>query len=91
MHEYLNKAPLNDANFDLEINFVEYWEKHPDGRKQRFSWVTDLPVGDHNLMEIMRAGRARWRERDLQHPEEPRLQLRTQLRSWLQASVECLC
>ncbi len=63
MHEfrYLNKAPLNDANFDLEVNFVEYWEKHPDGKKQRFSWVTDLPVGDHNLMEIMRAGRARWR------------------------------
>ena len=58
---YLNKAPLNDANFDLEVNFVEYWEKRPDGRKQRFSWVTDLPVEDHNLMEIMRAGRARWR------------------------------
>ena len=74
---YLNKAPLNDANFDLEINFVEYWEKRSDGRKQRFSWVTDLPVEDHNLMEIMRAGRARWRIENETFPEEPRLLLRT--------------
>ncbi len=51
---YLNKTPLNDTNFDLKIDFVEYWKKRPDGRKQRFSWVTDLPVEDHNMVEIMR-------------------------------------
>ena len=26
---YLNGVPLNDANFDLEVNFLEYWEHAP--------------------------------------------------------------
>ena len=29
-------------------------------KQKRFTWVTDLPVTDHNLMEIMDAGRSRW-------------------------------
>ena len=58
---YLNKAPLNDANFELEINFLEYWETRPNGRTQHFSWVSDIPLEQDNLMKIMRAGRARWK------------------------------
>ena len=92
---WLNGAPLNDANFDLEVNFLEYREISAQGRERRFSWVTDLPVAEDNLMELMRAGRARWRlagrqgrERDLQHPEEPRLRLRAQLRPRRQAPVD---
>ena len=58
---YLNGVPLNDTHFDLEVNFLEYWEKRPNGRKQRFSWVTDLPINEENAMQLMRAGRARWK------------------------------
>lgn len=58
---YLNKVPLNDANFDLEVNFLEYWEHAPDGSVTHFSWVTDLPVEDSNLMTLMRGARARWK------------------------------
>ena len=58
---YHNGAPLNDANFELEVNFLEYWELKPNGTRRHFSWVTDLPVEDSNLMDLMRAGRARWR------------------------------
>jgi hypothetical protein len=29
---YLNGAPLNESNFDLEVNFLEYWEHTPDGK-----------------------------------------------------------
>ena len=58
---YLEGVPLNDANFDLEVNFVEYWETSPSGVGRHFSWVTDLPVKRDNLMALMRAGRARWR------------------------------
>ena len=92
---WLDGAPLNDANFDLEVNFLEYREITPEGKVRHFSWVTDLPVAEDNLMELMRAGRARWRlagrqgrERDLQHPEEPRLRLRAQLRPRRQAPVD---
>ncbi len=58
---YLNGAPLNDANFELEVNFLEYWELKPNGKQRHFSWVTDLPVDESSLMDLMRAGRARWR------------------------------
>ncbi len=33
---YLNNAPLHDANFELEINFLEYWEVKPNGKKHTF-------------------------------------------------------
>ena len=49
----------NDTHFDLEVNF--HWEKRPNGRKQR--WVTDLPINEER--QLMRAGRARWKERNL--------------------------
>ena len=43
------------------MNFLEYWETRPDGKTQRFSWVTDLPINDANVMALMRSARARWR------------------------------
>lgn len=58
---YLNNAPLNDANFELEINFLEYWEIKPTGRTTHFSWVTDIPITQDNLMQLMRGARARWK------------------------------
>ena len=58
---YLNKAPLNDANFELEVNFLEYWEIKPNGKRQHFTWVTDIELNDNNVFEIMRGGRARWK------------------------------
>ena len=56
-----NGAPLNDANMDLEVNFLEHWERRPNGGEKHFSWVTDLRVDRWNAMDLMRAGRARWR------------------------------
>ena len=58
---YLNGVPLNDAHFELEVNFLEYWEKRPNGGEQHFGWVTDLPITELNALALMRAGRARWR------------------------------
>jgi hypothetical protein len=40
---------------------LEYWEHAPDGSVTHFSWVTDLPVDDSNLMSLMRGARARWK------------------------------
>lgn len=58
---YLNGAPLNYTHFDLEVNFLEYWETRPNGKVQHFSWVTDIPIDQGNLMTLMRGGRARWK------------------------------
>ena len=59
--EKLNDVPLNDTHFELEVNFLEYWETRPNGREQHFAWVTDLPIDDANVMALMGAARARWR------------------------------
>lgn len=58
---FLNGVPLNDANYDLEVNFIEYWETKASGKIQHFSWVTDIPITPERLISLMRAGRARWR------------------------------
>lgn len=58
---YHNAVPLNDTHFDLEVNFIEYWEVRPNGKTQHFSWVTDVPLSEACLMQIMRIGRSRWR------------------------------
>jgi len=58
---YLNGAPLNEANFELEVNFLEYWEIRPSGKTTHFSWVTDIPIHPANLMVLMRGARARWK------------------------------
>ena len=58
---YLNHVPLNDSNFEVEVNFLEYWEIKPNGKSTHFSWVTDIPVTADNLMPLMRGARARWK------------------------------
>ena len=59
---HLNRVPLNASHPDRLVNFIEYWEKQPNKKKVlHFSWVTDIEIQEDNLMQIMRAGRARWR------------------------------
>ena len=43
------------------VNFLEYWEIHPNGRQQHFSWVTDFWLTEQNVSRIMRGGRSRWK------------------------------
>jgi hypothetical protein len=57
---FINQAPLNEANPDLLVNFVEYWEVTPD-KTQHFSWITDFTVTTDNVFQIMRGGQARWK------------------------------
>lgn len=63
LHEFrfINQVPLNSSNQDLLVNFIEYWEITAKGKKQHFSWVTDLEVTRENVFELMRGGRARWK------------------------------
>ena len=59
---FINQVPLNAANKNLLVNFLEYKQIDQDGKVvNRFSWVTDLKINRDNAMDIMRAGRSRWR------------------------------
>ena len=57
----LERIALNKTNEDLEVNVLECWATKPNGKRQHFFWVTDLPVNRDTAMKIMLAGRARRR------------------------------
>ena len=54
---------LNESNRDELVNVLEYWEIHPDGKVQHFSWITDFLLIPENVWDIMRGGRAAGRSR----------------------------
>lgn len=56
---WLNQIAINDAHPDCEVNVLEYWEIHDNGKKQRWVWVTNIPLTTKNVYKIMRGGRAR--------------------------------
>ena len=64
---FLNNVSLNASNKEVMVNFLECYETKPGTKKKseprttRFSWVTDIELNRDNVMEIMRAGRARWK------------------------------
>jgi len=62
-HRYriAQQVPLNESNAELLVNFLEYWEIHPNGRTQHFSWVTDLALDRQRAPLLVRGGRARWK------------------------------
>ena len=57
----LQCVPLNESHADELVNVLEYWEIHPDGTVQHFSWITDFLLTPENVWDIMRGGRARWK------------------------------
>lgn len=59
--QFTNGVPLNDTYFDTKVNFLEYWETDKKGKKQHFSWITDIPLSAKTVDLVMRGGRARWR------------------------------
>jgi len=56
-----NSVPLNEANPNELVNVLEYWEIHPHGKVQYFSWITDFVLAPDHVYAIMRGGRARWK------------------------------
>jgi Transposase DDE domain len=54
-------VPLNESHPNELVNVLEYWEIHPDGKIQYFSWITDLTLTPDNVYHVMRGGRARWK------------------------------
>jgi hypothetical protein len=60
--KFYNQIPLNDANHDLEVNFIDCIVKDLKGKLiGHFSWVTNITVTQNNVYELSRGGRARWK------------------------------
>lgn len=62
-HEFsfVNGVPLNYANDDLKVNFIEYWETDKKGKIKHFTWITNVEITRKNVYKLMRGARARWR------------------------------
>ena len=60
VYEWVNGVPLNGNKDTIGVNYFEYWMK--DGKKVTYhsSWVTDLPLDDECIEEMVRIGRTRW-------------------------------
>lgn len=61
-YSWANKVPLNGQEDSDEVNFFKYSMIRKDGKTTfRNSWVTDIEIDSHNVAELVKVGRARWK------------------------------
>ena len=62
LHEYgfINDVPLNGTHDNITVNFVDYWQTDKKGKRQHFSWITDIHAKKETVEYVMKAGRSRW-------------------------------
>jgi len=58
---YANNFALNEASPDVRVNVLFYEEEKKNGKIQKFSWATSIPITKGNVERIMRIGRSRWK------------------------------
>lgn len=61
IYRWVNQVPLNDSRNADQINFFEYWLHQGQEVTYHNSWVTDIAVDKNNVVELVQAGRARWK------------------------------
>lgn len=61
-YEWAAKVPLNGDEKSDEVQYLEYTMIRKDGKTTYHNvWVTDLEVDEHNIVELVKIGRARWK------------------------------
>jgi hypothetical protein len=61
VYRWVNQVPLNGRHHADPVNFFEYWLQVGEKVTYHNSWVTDQTVSKDNVVELVRAGRARWK------------------------------
>ena len=64
---FLNQTPLNESNQDILVNFLQYWQIHPDGKVSHWAWIVDFTLSKRNVKKTRDAGRARWKSENETH------------------------
>lgn len=61
LYRWINQIPINGSEKADDVNFFDY--QIIVGHKVTYqnSWVTDLPVNADNIVELVKAGRCRWK------------------------------
>jgi hypothetical protein len=60
-YRWVNQVPLNGTRDADQVNFFEYWLIVDQKATYHNSWVTDQTVSKQNIVELVKAGRARWK------------------------------
>lgn len=59
---FVHELPLNKANSDILVNFLQYSEYGPDDQRvKNFTWITDLTITTENGLHLTAGGRSRWK------------------------------
>jgi len=62
MVRWHNALILNGQHQDIRTNYFEYEELDATGKRIYFNaWITDIPISDENIQELVRIGRSRWK------------------------------
>lgn len=62
LYRWVNGVPLNGSKDADQLNFFEYRLQTAEGKQTYHnSWVTDICVEKANVVELVQAGRARWK------------------------------
>lgn len=61
-YRYASKVPLRKSDDALRVNWCEIRETDDKGKVIYLnSFITDFAIGDHNIIELVEAGRSRWK------------------------------
>ena len=58
---FVNGVPINKSHKDVLVNYLEYVEVSPNGKKYTNVWVTDIKLTEENVTKVMRGARAKWK------------------------------
>ena len=61
-YQWQNKIPLSGRVDAIDTNYIEYKLENKSGKiTYKNSWVTDIDIKQENVIEIVNAGRCRWK------------------------------
>jgi hypothetical protein len=60
-YRWVNQVLLNGSRNADHVSFFEYWLTVDQKSTYHNSWVTDQTVSKQNIVELVKAGRARWK------------------------------
>lgn len=60
-YEWINDVPLNGRDDAVMVNYFHYRILKNEKVTYKSSWVTDISVTEHNVRELVRGGRSRWK------------------------------
>ena len=60
-YRWVNQVPINGSQKAVDVNFFHYQLIVKGKVTYQNSWVSDIAVNDDNIVELVKAGRCRWK------------------------------